>query len=117
MAGFSQQEQIFLAALVGLHRRQIPADFASALPIRLHRALLLCLFCIRLSWVFCRTREDDAIPAFHTHITTNGIDLRLPEGWMLAHPLTIADLEFEILELQNAGLNLHIRYSGEETHD
>jgi exopolyphosphatase/guanosine-5'-triphosphate,3'-diphosphate pyrophosphatase len=115
MAGFSRPEQLFLAALVGYHRRQIPPDFANALPSRLHRALALCLLCMRLSWIFCRTREDNAIPPLTIGLHQQTIKLRLPKSWRQAHPLTVADLDGEAVELKNTGLNLTIDYTDDES--
>lgn len=115
MAGFSRQEQLFLAALVGYHRREIPDNYVSALPTRMHRALSICLLCMRLSWIFCRTREDEAIPETRIKLYETTVDLCLPKGWAFTHPLTVADLEFEDLALEAAGLHLQISYSDDES--
>lgn len=111
MSGFSRQEQLFLAALVGFQRRDIPADYAANLPGRLHRALAITLLCMRLSWVFCRTREDDAIPDFRLRLKGSKVRLVLSDDWRENHPLTIADLEYEIKALQMTGLQLEIEYT------
>jgi len=110
MAGFSHQEQLFLAALVGFQRRDIPADYAARLPKRLRKALRITLLCIRLAWVFCRTREDESIPAFRIKLTDETVYLALSADWMETHPLTIADLEYEQQALQTTGLDLEIVY-------
>lgn len=114
MAGFSRQEQLFLAALVGYQRREIPADFAAALPERMHKALSLSLLCMRLAWIFCRTREDEAIPDSRISVDKTDVNLCLPERWLQTHPLTNADLEFEELALQTIGLQLRISSSNDE---
>ena len=111
MSGFSRQEQLFLAALVGFQRRDIPAAYAANLPGRLHRALVITLLCMRLSWVFCRTREDDAIPDFKLRLKGSRVRLVLSDDWRENHPLTIADLEYEIKALQTTGLQLEIEYT------
>jgi exopolyphosphatase/guanosine-5'-triphosphate,3'-diphosphate pyrophosphatase len=110
MSGFSRQEQLFLAALVGFQRRDIPPDYAARLPGRLHRALTINLLCMRLSWIFCRTREDDAIPDIDIKLDGRKVRLVLSSEWMENHPLTIADLEYEIIALQTIGLQLEIDY-------
>jgi len=115
MAGFTRQEQLFLASLVGFQRRIIPSDFAARLPVRLHKALTITLLCMRLSWIFCRTREDDAIPDIKIKFVAPGVRLVLSAIWMENHPLTIADLEFEIQALQTIGLQLDIDYSNHES--
>jgi len=111
MSGFSRQEQLFLATLVGFQRRDIPAAYAASLPGRLHRALVITLLCMRLSWVFCRTREDDAIPGFILRLKGSTVRLVLSDDWGKNHPLTIADLEYEIKALQITGLQLEIEYT------
>jgi exopolyphosphatase/guanosine-5'-triphosphate,3'-diphosphate pyrophosphatase len=109
MAGFTQQEQQFLAILVGYHRRPIPRDYARPLPNRLHQALRFSLMCLRLACIFCRTRDDLAIPPFKLKVMDKGIKVQLPEDWYQAHPLTVTDLHQEILQLRAVGLQLIIR--------
>ena len=110
MAGFSHQEQLFLAALVGFQQRDIPENYAARLPKRLYKPLRITLLCIRLAWIFCRTREDEAIPAFRIKLVKTTVCLELPGHWMEAHPLTIADLEYEQQALRTTGLDLQIAY-------
>ncbi len=108
MAGFSRQEQLFLAALVGFQRRDVPKDYAARLPRRLHEALRITLLCMRLCWIFCRTREDEAIPNFSITLEADRVCLTLSANWMENHPLTIADLEDEELVLRTIGLQLDL---------
>ena len=114
MAGFSRQEQLFLAALVGYQRREIPRDYADKLPERLHSALTVTLLCMRLAWVFCRTRDDGAIPDIEIGLDGKRVSLRLPADWTENHPLTITDLEGEIQALQATGLQLELNYTADE---
>jgi len=114
MAGFSRQEQLFLALLVGYQRRDIPEDYAARLPGRLRKALAITLLCLRLSWAFCRTREDEAIPDIKIAMDKSRVRLTLSKGWMENHPLTIADLEYEEQALQTIGLQLIIDYTDHE---
>lgn len=108
MAGFSQQEQAFLARLVRHHRRDIPQRYAGSLPTRLHEPLRLLLFCLRFACVLCRTRDDAALPGFR--LTRNGhqLTLRVDADWAMTHPLTIADLESERAQLRVMGLRLDL---------
>ncbi|MGA9573146.1 MAG: Ppx/GppA phosphatase family protein [Lysobacterales bacterium] len=115
MTGFSRQEQLFLATLVGYQRREIPPDYAARLPERLHRALTFTLLCMRLAWIFCRTRDDDGIPDFTISLEDNRVVLVLPADWMENHPLTVADLETEIETLQTTGLKLELHYMDHES--
>ena len=111
LAGFSRPEQLFLATLVGFQRREIPPDYAAKLPERLHRALTNTLLCMRLAWIFCRTREDGAIPDVGVELEGSRVSLALPSDWIDNHPLTIADLEAEIQMLQPTGLQLELTRS------
>ncbi len=108
MAGFSQQEQSFLATLIRFHRRQIPSRYAGNLPPRLHEPLRLLLMCLRLACVLCRTRDDTALPDFTLQRDGHDLELQLDAGWAMAHPLTIADLENERVQLRVMGLNLDL---------
>jgi exopolyphosphatase/guanosine-5'-triphosphate,3'-diphosphate pyrophosphatase len=108
LAGFSHQEQLFLASLVGYQRRDIPQDYLEKLPQRLHNTLRTTLLCMRLAWIFCRTRDDDAIPEFSLKLEQSTLQLVLPVNWMEFHPLTIADLESEEEILQSIGIELDI---------
>jgi len=114
MAGFSRQEQLFLAALVGFQRRDVPPGYASLLPVRLRQPMSIALLCMRLAWIFCRTRDDGAIPDYTISLDGLKAHLALPYDWMENHPLTIADLEYEINALTTIGLQLEISYIDHE---
>jgi exopolyphosphatase/guanosine-5'-triphosphate,3'-diphosphate pyrophosphatase len=115
MAGFSRQEQQFLTALVGYQRRDIADDFADSLPRRMRKPLQITLLCIRLAWIFCRTREDEAIPDIDIELNKSKVCLNLSENWMENHPLTIADLESETEALNTIDLQLNIEYTRHES--
>jgi exopolyphosphatase/guanosine-5'-triphosphate,3'-diphosphate pyrophosphatase len=107
MAGFSRQEQQFLAALVRYHRRDIPASYADELPARLREPLRCLLICLRLAWILCRTREDAPAPVFDLRIQGQEIHARFAPEWLTSRPLTAADLETEQSHLAALGLNFH----------
>lgn len=108
LAGFTRQEQLFLAALVQNHRRLIPGGFADKLPARLHEPLRMTLFCLRFACVLCRSREDDAIPAFRLSSGENTITVSFSEQWKENHPLTMYDLQQESRALDALGLQFRI---------
>ncbi len=111
MSGFSQQEQAFLANLVRYHRREIPEGYAANLPTRLHEPLRLLLMCLRLAIVFCRTRDDSAVPELSLVRDGHLAILHLDAAWAMAHPLTVADLETERGQLRITGLTLDLDLS------
>lgn len=114
LAGFSRPEQLFLAALVRFQRREIPPDYTAKLPERLHRTLTYSLLCVRLAWIFCRTRDENAIPQVAASLEGDTVRLVLPSDWMDNHPLTIADLESEVQMLQPTGLLLEFTRAGDD---
>ena len=108
MAGFSQQEQQFLATLVRHHRRAIPDKYASGLPARMHEPLRRLLFCLRFAAILCRTRDDSALPRFGVERDGHRIIVSFEPEWAMAHPLTLADLEQERVQLRVPGLYLDV---------
>ncbi len=110
MAGFSRQEQLFLSALVRHHRRATTHTYAASLPPRLHGPLRYALFCLRFAWILCRTRDDKAIPGFTLDLDESRVRASFDPAWLEAHPLTVADLEHERLQLRNLGLKLSFNH-------
>lgn len=108
MAGFSRQEQLFLAALVSSHRRQIPSNFSDKLPTRLIEPLRKTLFCLRFACILCRTRDEDSIPSFKLSGTDHLITVAFPSDWTEHHPLTMADLHSESASLKAIGMNFRV---------
>ncbi len=108
MAGFSQQEQWFLAALVRYHRRGLTPDFAGQLPARMVQPLRMTLFCLRFACILCRTRDDSSLPPFKFSGTDNMITVNFPDDWKAGHPLTMADLEHESHALQAVDLQFQV---------
>ena len=77
IAGFSQQEQRVLAALIRTHRRGIPKSAFEQIPDRLlantrHVAALL-----RLAVLLHRAHEDDPIPTLELSVDGNALSLVL----------------------------------------
>jgi exopolyphosphatase/guanosine-5'-triphosphate,3'-diphosphate pyrophosphatase len=110
MAGFSTQEQLFLAALIRYHRREVTGRFAERLPLRLHEPLRVTLFCLRFACILCRSRDDSAIPNFSLSGRDRSISLQFSKQWAEQHPLTMADLEQEAALLSKIGLQLNVPY-------
>lgn len=108
MAGFTRQEQMFLAALVRHHRRAIPRHFTDRLPARLHQPLRMTLLCLRLACILCRSRDDTAVPALRLSDGDSTITAGFPAQWLEANPLTVFDLQQEARDLKAIGLQLRL---------
>jgi exopolyphosphatase/guanosine-5'-triphosphate,3'-diphosphate pyrophosphatase len=108
MAGFSRQEQLFLAALVRFHRRPIPGNFGDQLPTRLLEPLRMMLFCLRFACVLCRTRDEKSIPVFMLSGNDDKITVDFPQDWKERHPLTMTDLSVESQQLKSLGLQFEV---------
>jgi len=109
MPGFTITEQLYLAALVRYHRRPILTVFTQALPDRVHQALKQSLLCLRLACIFCRSRDAKAIPDFRINVKNKSFTLQIPRDWMQAHPLTLHDLQSEVVDIRAAGIQLTIQ--------
>ncbi|MEN8259167.1 MAG: exopolyphosphatase [Pseudomonadota bacterium] len=102
MAGFSQQDQELLSALVRVHRRKFSRKrFKNLMPPWNKTAPKLAVL-LRLSVLLHRSRHPKPLPELKLDFSGNTIDLTFPEKWLEDHPLTVADLEQEAKYL-NAG--------------
>ena len=108
IAGFSRQEQQFLAALVRTHRRKIPKSAFDALPDRLLAAARQTAVLLRISALLHRSRETDEIPRLDLAVQDNRMTLRLSRRWLENRPLLRADLESEPADIAPLGVQLAI---------
>ena len=108
IAGFSQQEQRVLAALIRTHRRGIPKSAFELIPDRLlgnarHVAALL-----RLAVLLHRAHETDEMPVLRLRVEGERLQLVLDERWLRARPLLRADLEGEPDDMLGLGVNFKL---------
>jgi len=108
IAGFSQQEQRLLAALVLAQRRKIGKTLFEMIPERLladtrHTAALL-----RLAVLLQRARSDAALPVLSLRAEGEQLRLRIDARWLIAHPLLRADLESELTGMRGLGVALEL---------
>jgi len=108
IAGFSRQEQQFLAALVRAHRRKVPRTVFEALPDRLLPAARRLSVLLRLAVVLHRGHEEPNIPDLEARADGDTFALRLPARWLDARPLLQADLAGEPSETGALGLHLQL---------
>jgi len=106
LAGFSRDEQEVLAALIRCHRRKLDLDVLeeqSAVPVG--AALRACVL-LRLAVLLHRARDPRVEPRPKLSVRGHRVELRLPRGFLTAHPLTRADLDEESRLLRGAGMRL-----------
>jgi len=106
IAGFSQQEQRMLAALVRTHRRRVPKAAFDALPERLLASTRRTAALLRLAVVLHRSHEPDSLPELALHGRDDALVLSLPRGWIDARPLLASDLATEVRDFAGLGIAL-----------
>lgn len=95
LPGFSRQEQERLALLVGAHRRRIKAEQYGEITEAGGLTLLRLCALLRLAVLLHHSRSRDPLPALRLGCDEMRFEIRFPEGWLAAHPLTREDLAAE----------------------
>lgn len=111
IAGFSQHEQRFLAALVRAHRRRVPKATFDPLPDRVLSAARRTTALLRLAVLLHRAHEGDAIPRLDADADGDALRIRLGRAWLEARPLLAADLAGEPADSAGLGVRLAIEAS------
>lgn len=106
IAGFSRQEQQFLASLVRTHRRRIPKSAFNALPDRLLAPARRNAALLRLAVLLHRAHEAEAIPRLDAIAEGPALKIALSGRWLESRPLLRADLEGEPDDMQALGIAL-----------
>ncbi len=106
LPGFSRSDQILLAALVRRHRRSFPVDAFAHLPKEWVQPIQRLAVLLRLAVMLHRSRSRQPLPILALNVSGQRLELRFPNGWLTAHPLTRADLENEAGSLRKAGFRL-----------
>ncbi|HEY5782914.1 MAG TPA: exopolyphosphatase [Lysobacter sp.] len=108
IAGFSRQQQQFLAALVRTHRRGIPKSAFDALPDRLLANARRSAALLRLAVLMHRAHESDPIPQLSVRAEGNQLTLTVSRRWLDSRPLVRADLEGEPEDMAGLGITLKL---------
>ncbi|MCO4762805.1 MAG: exopolyphosphatase [Myxococcales bacterium] len=109
MPGFSRDNQAILAAMILGHRRKLKHEAFANLSGSKHRRFALRLTVIlRLAVRLNRSRSDEPTPELTLSAKGDRLRLALPEAWLSAHPLTVADLATEKQRLHHAGIKLEL---------
>jgi len=108
IAGFSRQQQQFLAALVRTHRRGISKSAFDALPDRLLAAARRSAALLRLAVLLHRSHENGEIPHLELKADGSRLTLTVSRRWLDARPLVKADLYGEPEDMADLGIDLTI---------
>jgi exopolyphosphatase/guanosine-5'-triphosphate,3'-diphosphate pyrophosphatase len=107
LAGFSNDEQRTLAALVGAQRRKLKRDILDGLePGRVEDVTKLCVL-FRIA-VHLNRGRDAIRPPFVLKVKKDRLKLNFPEGWLEEHPLTRAALEDDARFIGSIGYQLSL---------
>ncbi|RYZ68488.1 MAG: exopolyphosphatase, partial [Proteobacteria bacterium] len=96
MPGFSHEEQLLLARLVGAHRRRPVVEGNEDLIPPWDRLALYLVMLLRLAVLFHRDRTGDALPPVELKGTPRSLELHLRQRSLTERPLTAADLQQEV---------------------
>ena len=108
MPGFSTDDQMLLAALVGNHRRKLALEaFEELRSVSPDQALKLCVL-LRLAVLVNRGRSPRPLPRFNVVAAKNKLTVGFPEGWLEEHPLARADLAEETSLLKKVDFQLSV---------
>lgn len=109
LAGFTRQEQDFLATILRCHRRKPDQEVLAALPERSRRTAVRVTALLRLAVLLHRARSGDRLPALSVRADERTLELKLDREWLEQHPLTVADLDQEREHLKDLGFKLQLR--------
>lgn len=108
IAGFSQQEQRLLAALVLAQRRKIGKTTFDMIPARLLNATRHTAALLRLAVLLHRARSNMAPPKLVLRVAGERLRLRLDGHWLQTRPLLRADLDSEQADMRGLGIVLEL---------
>lgn len=108
MPGFTHEDQLLLARLVGSHRKKLALEALRELLPPWDAQMLYLILILRLSVLLHRDRSDTPIPDLKLVAKPKTLELHLRPRAFRSRPLTAADLEDEIDYLRAQGLRLRI---------
>ena len=106
MPGFSRDEQRLLARVVGAQRRKLLRESLLELVPPWDRQALYLIVVMRLAVLLHRGRGRDELPRMRLSVRGKSVRLAFPARWLRDHPLTLADLQQEVLYLRAVGVRL-----------
>ena len=106
IAGFSRQEQAYLAVLVRCQRRSLPLSLLEAQPERIRPSQQRLIALLRIAALLHRSHEALPLPQVAATVDAHRLRLGFPGGFLDAHPLTLHDLATEADYLAAIGIRL-----------
>lgn len=105
MPGFSKRDQALLARLVLAHRGKLER----LQPLTPASPEWQLIFCLRISALLHRARDDAPMPDLHVEKTPRGFELQLDGEWLAGAPLTAAVLDEEVQQWESVGIEFRLR--------
>ncbi len=109
MPGFSRDDQLVLAALIGAHRRKIKLPVYEGVPTRLVDATRRMIVLLRLAVLLNRSRGDASPDGVVLKVDDDRLKVVLPPDWLEKNPLTREDLRTEAKRVKLLGVKLVIK--------
>ena len=106
MPGFPRSEQKLVAFLIANQRTDISRSSLGGVTTKWQKPAVRLAILLRLSVLLNRSRSKVDLPRIDAIADKGSIELRFPDGWLAANPLTIADLEREQVYLGKVGYEL-----------
>lgn len=112
LAGFTQNAQERLAALVYCHRGRMRTEIFDGFRAELRQGLIEVCLLLRIARILHRSRSSRPLPAWAPKgrggENARSLELGIPKTWCEEHPLTRADLEDEVKVWEAMGWSLSI---------
>ena len=109
LPGFSREDQHVLSTIIIGQRKKIPQKEIKTVTDELQLMTQKLVILLRLATLFNRGRSEKTDTLVTLKVTTKGLKLTFPEGWLEEHPLTEADLQQEAKYLKAIGVKLKIK--------
>ena len=106
LPGFSSVEKRALAILVRGHRRSFPLLAFRAFEPELADTLKRLVTLLRIAVILERSHSDRDSPDVDLEVEGDRMVLRVEQDWLAEHPLSAKELQVEVGQLENAGLEL-----------
>lgn len=98
-----------LAMMIRGHRRKIPLSAFEDIPAEAREQQLRLCMLLRIAARLHRARTDKTLPLITAAANDATLQLTFPADWLMAHPLTLADLEQEQEYFKSAGYTLNFQ--------